>query len=490
MSCLIEPINAMCLSDSDSEYVSACGGRRVRRKLNMDESDDMDTECIEIEDESDDMDTDEVEDESDDTKSSDSSVTYDQKLKLLNASAVLAIGEEQPGEGMYGVVTVKGNFVEKRSKLVDYTLENEYIIGKMINSLESVHFAKVYSFSWDDGYDKSPILRIEKIDGDLFKKYTMSDNATKSVLVRTLTAMAIVNEEFGISHNDLHSNNVMLRDTDVDVQTYIFPDGETFSVKTYGKSPVIIDFGMAFPGKAAKSMTTTMQFTNIGLFPHEMDKLADSRRLFAGTMNDPVLTRYRWDLDFETCGLHLNGWYNTDTFPDVVCEIREETGDIIPSDHRLDIFAASVRLPLRHVKQTYSLADALKNLDKTLTITDIKHLLDNNSFYIFERFGKDQKLIKYLINQCHDVVRAINNIIFKHAQLLTKLKEKYYKDVSIQCTRDCARMIHNDLKVTYKPGMRVSIYYVSTRTTKIVVLDEITADQLSAGASLTQLFGN
>ena len=109
MSCLIEPINAMCLSDSDSEYVSACGGRRVRRKLNMDESDDMDTECIEIEDESDDMDTDEVEDESDDTKSSDSSVTYDQKLKLLNASAVLAIGEEQPGQGMYGVVDVKAS---------------------------------------------------------------------------------------------------------------------------------------------------------------------------------------------------------------------------------------------------------------------------------------------------------------------------------------------------------------------------------------------
>jgi hypothetical protein len=54
--------------------------------------------------------------------------------------------------------------------------------------------------------------------------------------------LIIYQKTFSFTHNDLHTNNIMYIDTDVEYLYYMF-EGKTYRVPTYGKIYKIIDFG-------------------------------------------------------------------------------------------------------------------------------------------------------------------------------------------------------------------------------------------------------
>lgn len=382
-------------------------------------------------------------------------------------------------KGQQGFVTMRETVIEKKSRRVDYTIELEYAVGMLINTLNSEHFCKCEGITWKDN---APILKMEKISGDLLAELVLNSDKQCSIIGRTLSAIAIINEEFGISHNDLHTSNVMVRSTDADVQSYIFRNGEELAFETYGLSPVVIDFGLAFPGMAAKGkMKTEIIFNDIGYFPYESDSLSDARRLIFTADNIPQYIK-----DELTCK-HVTpaGWFEEETFPNIIKELINSTRVNIHSD-KLTLFAAHIKLPLRFNKRCGDFDVVLSRLDATLSIADIKHLLDNNRQYLRKKFS----LFRFMTlrKQCKNVVLAINNVVCKLAIKSSKLKNELYNPLHLKSARDVARVLMENKEVKYTTGMTVSIYHVESRKTKIVVLTENDVALLSSGKTLQQVF--
>lgn len=391
------------------------------------------------------------------------------------SSGKLSTGGVCDSRGQYGFVTYNDNVVEKRPQYTDYTIELEHAIGTELNDLNSEHFPRYYGMSWENN---SPVLRMERIFGQMLADIKLTEQEQHSVLGRVLAAISIVNEELDVSHNDLHMNNIIVRDSDADVQAYIFRDGEEFAAKTYGMSPVVIDFGLAFPGKTCKTMKTVIKFTELGFFPHEIDKLSDPRRLLfsPGARNIPFKVKQA-----VTCkNLAPLGWFEH-TFSDMLNDLKS-TAKI--SGCRVSLFAAHIRLPLRAIKHRESIESAFAKLDASLTSLDIKNLLDNNRKYLRPRFSV--RRIRKLRRQCKNVVLAMNNIVCKIAAELTEQKKKLYEPLHVSCSRDVARMLMT--KVEYSVGMKVCIYRVDQRTSQTVTITKEAENLLSLGKSLKEVF--
>ena len=62
-------------------------------------------------------------------------------------------------------------------------------------------------------------------------------------LFQVLAALCVAQTLFGFTHNDLHSNNIVWCETDIQYLYYKTNDGKYFKVPTYGKLFKIIDFG-------------------------------------------------------------------------------------------------------------------------------------------------------------------------------------------------------------------------------------------------------
>ncbi len=60
-----------------------------------------------------------------------------------------------------------------------------------------------------------------------------------------LAALSVAQGVLGFTHNDLHTNNIVWKDTDLPYLYYRARDGSVFRVPTYGKLFCIIDFGRA-----------------------------------------------------------------------------------------------------------------------------------------------------------------------------------------------------------------------------------------------------
>lgn len=380
-------------------------------------------------------------------------------------------------------------FAEKTSQYIDYTIEMETDIGVLLNTLHSDHFCHYYVDA--SKHDKSvSTLKMDKIEGNTLFETELNQYERQSIVGRTLTIMSIVTELFDISHNDLHSSNVMVKNTEVDVQGYIFPDGEEMAAPTFGWSPVIIDFGLAFSGHSSRKMKSSINHSEIGFFPHERDEFADARRLLSSIqdMPDDIVKLLINDVEYKPCG-----WFVEKTFPDIMAEIYKHIGDspIIGTDE-LSLFAAHISLPLRRVSchdfktgKPIDLGAILTKLDSyCLTPFELKCALDNNVSALRPQFTKHH--IREIRRLANKVVLALNNIILDVATEASMKKAKLYEKIPVGRARDIARMMM-DAPVVYWAGMRVSVYCVAKRTTRVVVISKATAVALTNGASLSCL---
>jgi hypothetical protein len=71
----------------------------------------------------------------------------------------------------------------------------------------------------------------------------MWENKWTAWLFQVISALCVAQTLFGFTHNDLHSNNIVWSNTDLQFLYYKTNNGTSFKVPTYGKLFKIIDFG-------------------------------------------------------------------------------------------------------------------------------------------------------------------------------------------------------------------------------------------------------
>lgn len=215
-----------------------------------------------------------------------------------------------------------------RDKILN-TIEVERDAGLLVNTLNSDHFCRFISASDDH-------ILMSYIEGVSLHKHIgyrtkpdVAEELRRSLVGRVLVAAAIMNEELGVFHNDLHANNILVEKTNCDVQAYVFGDGDEFSFRTYGLNPVIIDFGLAFIA-SSKRMNTSPEHISLGIFPHEADTTVDARRLNQNAPCDLFDTIP--EIDEHT------GIFKDDTFPNFL-------DNTLPADE-LYILTSQIKMPL------------------------------------------------------------------------------------------------------------------------------------------------
>jgi len=100
------------------------------------------------------------------------------------------------------------------------------------------------------GYiDNFPVQMIclEKCVGtldELFVKHLIDEKTGASALFQVIVSIYVYQRMFKFTHNDLHTNNIMWINTELEYLTYKIL-GKTYRVPTYGKIFKLIDFGRA-----------------------------------------------------------------------------------------------------------------------------------------------------------------------------------------------------------------------------------------------------
>jgi hypothetical protein len=98
------------------------------------------------------------------------------------------------------------------------------------------------------------MICLEKCDGtidQLFDDNEIDEENGASVLFQIIMSLLAFDKAFDFTHNDLHTNNIMYVNTDIDYLYYKY-DGKRYKVPTYGKIFKLIDFGRSiytFKGK-------------------------------------------------------------------------------------------------------------------------------------------------------------------------------------------------------------------------------------------------
>jgi hypothetical protein len=91
------------------------------------------------------------------------------------------------------------------------------------------------------------MICLEKCSGtldELFVKHQLDEKTGASALFQVIVSVYVYQKMFKFTHNDLHTNNIMWINTELEFLTYKIA-GKTYRVPTYGKIFKLIDFGRA-----------------------------------------------------------------------------------------------------------------------------------------------------------------------------------------------------------------------------------------------------
>jgi hypothetical protein len=86
---------------------------------------------------------------------------------------------------------------------------------------------------------------LQRCDGtldELFDKGMMNEAMSMAYLFQVVATLYAYQKAFGMTHNDLHTNNIMYINTDIETLYYRVA-GKRYAVPTYGRIMKIIDFG-------------------------------------------------------------------------------------------------------------------------------------------------------------------------------------------------------------------------------------------------------
>jgi hypothetical protein len=89
------------------------------------------------------------------------------------------------------------------------------------------------------------MICLEKCNGtidDLFEKTILDEKQSASAIFQIIITLVTYQKAFNFTHNDLHTNNIMYIDTDIEFLYYCY-NNKYYKVPTYGRIYKIIDFG-------------------------------------------------------------------------------------------------------------------------------------------------------------------------------------------------------------------------------------------------------
>jgi len=119
------------------------------------------------------------------------------------------------------------------------------------NSTESSIEESIFAFIKDFPVQ---MICLEKCDGtldELFDNEEIDDVLAGSALIQVIMILITFQKAFSFTHNDLHTNNIMYSNTDIEYLYYKY-ENTYYKVPTHGKIFKIIDFGRSiykFQGK-------------------------------------------------------------------------------------------------------------------------------------------------------------------------------------------------------------------------------------------------
>jgi hypothetical protein len=221
-------------------------------------------------------------------------------------------------QGILGIIkSLDDNtqYVFKISQYFNYTCRQEHQVMKDLEEMKDYcpHFCRTKGIyrgrinpnfrDCENVFDienvKTPIevdvLLMELIDGGRkFCRYIINNKVEEEVLFsimkQTMISIAMAQRDVSLTHYDLHSNNILITETDPNtLHYYIMEDGRSYIVPTYGFKPIVIDFGFSYSkGMEGKPLYGALAHTNVGFMSSCYDDCGDSKLL---------LSTVSWEMD-------------------------------------------------------------------------------------------------------------------------------------------------------------------------------------------------
>ena len=225
------------------------------------------------------------------------------KMLQINEWAIVEKIFRSGKQGITGLLKSKKSpcsyIVFKISQNFDFLVEHEYKIMTILSELKDYcpHFCispdilvnqvetklKQYKNPFD--IVTKPIYKFvlleEFIQGPKLGSYIDSRKSLSIVLAaikQTMMGIAMAHD-FGFTHYDLHTDNIILNRCNKDsVALYVFDDEHVYSVPTNGYCPKVIDYGFSYADALHGTQLSTSFFhTDIGYTNDRFDWLVDSK---------------------------------------------------------------------------------------------------------------------------------------------------------------------------------------------------------------------
>lgn len=356
-------------------------------------------------------------------------------------------------QGVMGQVDVVNHHgiqcVSKKPVLVDYSIELEMDVLLKLQTLNSRHFPLLIDYN----LESEPTIYMQYIDSlPLSMVVSVMNTAQLTSMNGMILAIASIANEAGIVHHDLHGRNVLLKDTDVDVNRYIFPDGQVLEYKTYGMEPVLIDYGQSFDGTSRIGFGLSQS----GIFP-DNDCLVESRRVIPSLFSSDYFDEH--------------GFFKDGIFHDILDEYSKQNGGKL--SEMLDLLSCKINLSSCSGEMDDGLFNECIHTLQNINLPDkerlmfIKKCLDLDLKSVYNMYYETYTLMEVaaIWNSCHTAVKLLNIVLTKYLQTSIKLKRKIYKTCRFKSNRQVAQHLMTD--VVFDRPYSVRSYDVATKTTKI-----------------------
>jgi hypothetical protein len=359
--------------------------------------------------------------------------------------------------------------VFKHSNTVDHCMSLEYDIMKSLEELP--HFCRV------KGIENNWIF-MEK-----YPQTTLSDLIYKknvkcsSVVTQAVIAISAAQQTKQFTHYDLHTDNILVVPTEFDYHKYILQSGNSYTIKTEGISPVIIDFGYSYIDNISP-YRTNMEYMSRGYTTYEYDPLADMRLLITTLvydMNKYYTTNPMFDkLSHLFYSLPINyksGWYHTATFTGALTTIRKLSPFVRSAtsifnksnfNGSIELFNQMIDLPLT-------------TPDHYVTDTDYK---DHYRIFLKRWLSVEKKLdtkrakrtalIEYLKENEHDetitvITNKLKEIMINTQIINRSIRNILYNNLSVSSAEDILTLLVDPDQPPLPPSAKVKVFNLSNQ---------------------------
>jgi hypothetical protein len=443
--------------------------------------------------------------------------------------------------------------VLKISKHVDFVPELEWNAWSALKTLDSPtfrcpHFCEIYEKVTTSPGKPSYCLFFKEISltlpnkdvrnmslGDVIFEDLHNPIGVVNCVNQTFAAILML-EKVGITHYDLHSDNIMVSDTPFDVHVYI-TDSNILSLETYGITPVVIDFGVAYvPNNKLNAPTV---FTDSGFTTFMSDPLVDPRLLITTVRKDldkflkrkstpkpsqktqkklkPLLLLRKYKKAFldntfkpmKPLVDQKTGWLKEDTFPNIINDIINVINGIIRREIRpkkgifhkdnvkwvLELLQHQITLPIKDEMNVVSRDFKTIFLDFMSEWIDVEQRIRNTKeeflflkdvirepdlFKLKHRYPSIKNLYR-LQSHLYELAKVFENSFIHAKREIEAKRGDIYSALEYKSATDIFNNIPK-YHVNYKHGMKVLI--VDMRSAQIVyrqlqIEDELQLKQLN-----------